>query len=249
MKTIISAIVFTICYFIGTAQVASFQSVNYPDKYIRHSNSTGYITNIVSELDKLDATFKIVKGLDARCPDCISLESINYPGRFLRHSYSKIILTSINNDLDRADASFRRVSGLAGKGNSYQSFNYPNRYIRHAYSVLYIADKTEDDLFKNDATFNEVRVNGREAKFVKFMNANGESCAFRQESNGKWSELNGNRVVFNFNEVNRDDWSVYLQDPSRGIALQLDLHTFKVMISSLDGSNRRFLYNILWSLR
>jgi hypothetical protein len=51
-------------------------------------------------------------------------------------------------------------------------------------------------------------------------------------------------VRFRFEEVQRDDWSVYLVDRSRGVNLQLDLHTRRVMYSQGNGA-RSELYQIL----
>ena len=48
---------------------------------------------------------------------------------------------------------------------------------------------------------------------------------------------------FNFNEVNRDEWSVYLHDPSRDVRIQIDLHTRKIYYSDAH-SPRRELYSI-----
>ena len=61
---------------------------------------------------------------------------------------------------------------------------------------------------------------------------------------GRWEERGSDGNGFQFNEDRRDDWSVYLLDPSRGVKLQLDLHTRKVMYSDSGAPSPRPLYDI-----
>jgi hypothetical protein len=64
--------------------------------------------------------------------------------------------------------------------------------------------------------------------------------------NGQWEERaprGSTTANFKFRETGRDDWSVYLQDDSRNVSLQLDLHTTKVMYSEAGGSSRQ-IYTI-----
>ncbi len=135
------------------AQSIFLQSVSNPDQFIRYQYSKGVVTEIVTDLDKSDATFRIVRGVSPKCSDCISLESVNFPGMYLRHQNYRLILTTISNDLDRADASFRQVGGLAGMGNSYESFNFPNHFIRTLNGALSIEAKKEDPAYYRDASF------------------------------------------------------------------------------------------------
>jgi len=68
---------------------------------------------------------------------------------------------------------------------------------------------------------------------------------YRQMGNRKWREVSASPhgTNFNFNEVNRDEWSVYLHDPSRDVRIQIDLHTRKIYYSDAH-SPRRELYSI-----
>ncbi len=130
----------------------SIQSYNYPDYYIRHRNSLGEITTIVSTLDKKDATFKLVPGLaDSRY---VSFESVNYPGYYLRHQNSQIKLHKKTDDeLFKKDSTFKIVPGLADSNwVSFESYNYPDYFIRHKNGYLYI-EKGDTDLFRKDTTF------------------------------------------------------------------------------------------------
>jgi hypothetical protein len=61
-----------------------------------------------------------------------------------------------------------------------------------------------------------------------------------------WVETgpSGKDAQFKFREVGRDDWSVYLEDPSRNMSIQLDLHTRLVSFGDI-GKDRSPLYNIV----
>lgn len=62
-------------------------------------------------------------------------------------------------------------------------------------------------------------------------------------ADGRWLEQDTNRETrFTFVETRRDEWSVYLLDESRGVELQLDLYTRKVMYNPI-GQPR---YQIYW---
>lgn len=81
-------------------------------------------------------------------------------------------------------------------------------------------------------------VNGRNASRVSYAQG-----AFRMVAPGQWVEKGNNGAVFNFTESNRDDWSVYLVDGSRGLEIQLDLFTRKIMYSQ-PGQPRSPLYEV-----
>lgn len=132
--------------------VVRLQSLNYPGLFIRHRNFLGEITRITSDLDRKDASFRIVPGLANR--NLISFESVNYPGYYLRHQGFRIVLSPrTNNELFRNDATFRRVPGLANRSMaSFESYNYPGYYIRHRNFHLFL-ERGNTDLFRKDATF------------------------------------------------------------------------------------------------
>ena len=87
-------------------------------------------------------------------------------------------------------------------------------------------------------------VSGRNVTEVTLGQGNQRFGAYTQTGNRQWQEIpaRGSRR-FTFTETNRDDWSVYLHDPSRNVRIQLDLHTKKVMYSDAR-SARRPLYDI-----
>lgn len=82
--------------------------------------------------------------------------------------------------------------------------------------------------------------NGRNVTFVGTPQA-----SFEMMSGRRWIERsNSGGGSFNFVEQNRDDWSVYLFDQSRGVNLQLDLHRRQIFYSDRNNPNRRPLYQI-----
>lgn len=69
--------------------------------------------------------------------------------------------------------------------------------------------------------------------------------SFRKQPGGDWVELDASgRTAFNFQETGRDDWSVYLNDTSRDVQLQLDLHRRKVTYGT-NGGAKSDLYDII----
>jgi hypothetical protein len=141
-------------------QEISFQSYNFPDRFIRHRNSLGFVETIPDELGKNDATFKIVPGLAGRC---VSFESHNYPNHFLRHQASRLKLAQRSDDqLFRQDATFCMVSGLADSaGTSFESVNYPGHYLRHKNFELWLDRYDGTEQFRKDATFRATQPGGR----------------------------------------------------------------------------------------
>ena len=93
------------------------------------------------------------------------------------------------------------------------------------------------DLYR--ITAGSSKLSGWLVKRVKFNNG-----AFVYKGGKQWVETGThNQVRFNFREVARDDWSVYLKDSSRNVYIQLDLHTRKVMYNA--GNDPRVpLYHI-----
>lgn len=74
--------------------------------------------------------------------------------------------------------------------------------------------------------------------------ANFSDGVFRQTGNGRWTEFNASgRATYSFTETGRDEWSVYLDDQSRNVQLQLDL--FRKWVGyGQNGSGKSDLYRI-----
>jgi len=132
----------------------SFQSVNYPDRFIRHRNFLGYLDRVVAtdKVARQDATFHIVPGLAGKCS---SFESINYPDHFLRHQDFRLKLAKREDtQLFKEDATFCLVPGLLrAQLRSFESVNFPGQYIRHFNFELWLNKPDGTETFKKDATF------------------------------------------------------------------------------------------------
>jgi hypothetical protein len=69
--------------------------------------------------------------------------------------------------------------------------------------------------------------------------------AFERTRGGAWKETGADGSTrFLFAEEGRDDWSVYLSDEGRGVEIQLDLWTERVLYSDASAPEPRLLYRI-----
>lgn len=126
------------------------------DRYLRHASSfarTESVSASSPEGLKLDATFKVVRGLADG--NCLSFESRNFPGQYLRHRDFRIrIDISDGSPLFRADATFCPRAALDGSDNvSFESKNVSGHYIRHRNAEVWLDRKEENELYSQDATW------------------------------------------------------------------------------------------------
>lgn len=147
---------------ISYGKYISLSSINFPDRFIRHMYFHGELTPIVSELDKNDATFEIVKGLaDSRF---ISFRSVNFPNHYLRHQGFRLKLHELvwirePGSFGRYEPLFAKdATFLVQKGNSdaaavsFASFNFRDRFIRHKNFHLFL-EPLSDAISYQDSTF------------------------------------------------------------------------------------------------
>lgn len=79
--------------------------------------------------------------------------------------------------------------------------------------------------------------------------ANHSGGSFRESGNGRWTEYNANgRATYRFTETGRDEWSVYLNAPSRNVQLQIDIHR-KWITYGANGGSKSDLYRITTASR
>jgi len=77
-----------------------------------------------------------------------------------------------------------------------------------------------------------VAINGYNTTKVKY-----DGGEFSQSGNNLWIETSFTYNNENyFQEIGRDEWSVYLYDESRGVSIQLDLYTREINYSDKEGS-------------
>jgi Alpha-L-arabinofuranosidase B (ABFB) domain len=136
----------------ASAAEQSFQSYNFPNRFVRHRDFLMYIEPATTALAINDSAFKVKYGLAGRCQ---SFESRNFPGHFIRHQNFRLKLSKFQNEiLFREDATFCSRPGLASSsGVTFESFNLPGHFMRHQNFELRIAPSDGSDLFKRDATF------------------------------------------------------------------------------------------------
>ena len=124
----------------------SFQSLNFPDRYIRHISFILYTTPIVNDTDRKDATFAAFTG-----NELATWVSHNEAGHVIRHQNSRAKIDSNINPVE--DSEWKMVFGLAGTGVSFQSVNFPDHYLRHKENAIYLEKFDGKPLFREDATF------------------------------------------------------------------------------------------------
>jgi hypothetical protein len=82
-------------------------------------------------------------------------------------------------------------------------------------------------------------VNGLNVNLVRHAGGH-----FARQGDGTWAEYNSaGQITYRFVETQRDEWSVYLNDPSRNVQIQLDLFRRKISYGT-DGGQRSDLYDI-----
>jgi len=103
--------------------------------------------------------------------------------------------------------------------------------------VIYseVGSDTKFDLY-DITSANPGEINGFAASRIRHS-----AGAFYNVGPGKWIEDNGTKS-FAFNEVGRDEWSVYLNDPNRRVSIQLDLFRKEIIYS--DSKQKFVLYHI-----
>ncbi|WP_081970153.1 AbfB domain-containing protein [Paenibacillus sp. FSL P4-0081] len=86
----------------------SFESVNKPGYYLRHSTyNIALSQNDGTGSFAQDATFRVVAGLADSTWS--SFQSYNYPDRYIRHSNNVLSIQPISTTLEKADATFKLV--------------------------------------------------------------------------------------------------------------------------------------------
>jgi Alpha-L-arabinofuranosidase B (ABFB) domain len=140
----------------GASSAISLRSNNFPSHFIRHRNALAEISTISSDLDRRDATFRIVPGLADG--NLVSLESTNFPDHFLRHQNFELKLHRRGGDqLFRDDATFNVRTGLADPGGmSFESRNFAGFFLRHSNFRVRLDRNDGSELFRRDATFHPV---------------------------------------------------------------------------------------------
>ncbi|MEZ4870261.1 MAG: spherulation-specific family 4 protein [Caldilineaceae bacterium] len=145
--------------YIQQLNTLSFQASDIPTAFIRHQFFRAKLTSIFSDLDKKDATFKLVPGLaNNGDPMRVSFESVNYPGYYLRVTATDntVMLRVKQNDAQYlADATFRLRPGLNNASlTSFEAVSRPGAYLHHANGLVWVDPTNNSASFNPSATFN-----------------------------------------------------------------------------------------------
>jgi hypothetical protein len=137
-----------------------------------------------------------------------------------------------------------KFSSLMGANNIVDTLQEVNRddwtiYLRSAVNGakvdlnLFRKELLNDGVADNSGKivkFEAGPVNGRNATAVYWgRDANNISHTFKKQANGTWSQVAGGRVVATLQELNRDDWTIYLRSSSGGVAVNLNLWQKKLL--------------------
>ena len=139
--------------------VFQFQSFNFPEFYIRHSNFLGELSREVVGRER-EFAFKLVdRGRDSKGRRLVTLRSVFPEHHSLRHRDFRLRLEKSSGQADqlfREDSTFFLEPGLASPDDhnavSFRSFNFPDRYIRHRDFHLFVEPRDSANLGP-DATF------------------------------------------------------------------------------------------------
>ncbi|MEZ4885124.1 MAG: hypothetical protein R3E32_10395 [Chitinophagales bacterium] len=122
-----------------------------------------------------------------------------------------------------------------------------NQAKRPLYDILNVAVKPPTKPYQPEGKPNIELVNGKNVNYVEFGRNGAQLGVYRQVAAKSWKEIGSAKGAgtFEFREMNRDEWSVYLKDEGRNVAIQLDLHTKKVMYSDARNQQKQPLYEIM----
>lgn len=116
----------------------------------------------------------------------------------------------------------------------------------HRKMVVY-SDDTGNNFDLYEIYNSSDKMNGYLTKVITFQDANGYMGNYTNydAETLAWLETSENPEGGNFEfiEVTRDEWSVYLRDEDRGVNIQLDVHRMMVVYSD-DNGNAFDLYEI-----
>ncbi len=118
---------------------------------------------------------------------------------------------------------------------------------RPLYDILNSDVKVPNDISQPEGKPSLELVNGENVTLVNFGRNNSKLGFYIQVGKKAWKEIGTAEGAgsFEFKEMNRDEWSVYLKDEGRSVSIQLDLHTKKVFYKDAKNLQKRPLYEIL----
>lgn len=101
----------------GDSTMVSFQSVNYPDHYIRHSNFIAYLQTNSGGPFTMDSSFKVGPAVNGN-PKQISIQASNFPGYYLTAVGQQVNLVSQTDSSFSADGASWTIHVPNAGGNA-----------------------------------------------------------------------------------------------------------------------------------
>lgn len=156
----------------------------------------------------------------------------------------KVIINAYNADMvTYAGGAFVQLNDHQWVENNVNGTSVFNEVRRDEWSI-YLDDPTRDvqiqlDLHRREILYwdpntafvlyqilevNPDVITGWAANRAYYDDIFGEKGGFVQLNSGDWVQNSVSGAYFLFTEISRDDWSVYLQDTSRGVTVQLDYY-------------------------
>ena len=135
-------------------QFVTLESHSMRGMFVRHQNWQAVLTNVVSDLDKKDATFALRSGLAGGA--LVSFESVNYPGMYLRHKNWVLVLEKNDGSQQFAsDASFKKTTllGMERVSTGFEASNFPGFFLRHKNFKMVLERNDGTSQFKDDSGF------------------------------------------------------------------------------------------------
>ena len=169
-------------------QGVSFQSKNFPNRYLRHRDGRLFLDDFNdSNLYKEDATFIVKPGLaDSKL---VSFQSLNFPQHYIRHRDDILFTETITNEIGKKDATFYSYTG--SEIVSWESHNMPGFKIRHQNSI---GSVDNDIAIKEDAEWK--MVHGLAGIGVSFQSVNFPNRYLRHQDNAILLAENNGSALF-----------------------------------------------------
>jgi hypothetical protein len=113
-------------------------------------------------------------------------------------------------------------------------------YNHHTGDLFFSYEADGEDYLQISGEVADPEVTGFTVGYVAF-----DGGEYNQIEEGLWLETSStNGAGFSFEELERDEWSVYLYDPTRNVSIQLDLWTREIIYDDNTGNEPFVLYVI-----
>lgn len=124
----------------------SFESQSLDGFYIQYTKDTVKLAQVLTKLDRDDATFEVVPGLTG---SGISIKAVNEEHHYLRPVHDKLVVNRLElTDEFKKEVSFLVRPGLTKASRGYVSFEslqHPGKFLRHENFVFFLREPSNPD--------------------------------------------------------------------------------------------------------